>query len=52
MTSGAVQRSKFKVHPSRHGADAAPQGERVDNSEPCPELRRRGGTWNTKRVRA
>ena len=30
MTSGAVQRSKFKVHPSRHGADAAPQGERVE----------------------
>ena len=33
MTSGAVQRSKFKVHPSRRGADAAPQGERIENSE-------------------
>ena len=47
-------RSTFKVHPSRRGADAAPQGERwkTRNSEPCPEQRRRGGTWNTKRVRA
>jgi hypothetical protein len=70
MTSGAVQTqicSEFKVHPSRRGADAAPQGERIKNteygtrnrasratrnSEPCPEQRRRGGTRNKKRVRA
>ena len=52
MTSGAVQRSKFTLRDAARTPLLRANGWKTRNSEPCPEQRRRGGTWNTKRVRA
>ena len=50
QTSGAVQRSKFTLRDAARTPLLRANGWKTRNSEPCPEQRRRGGTWNTKRV--